>query len=828
MRCNFLLFNEVTAGAVTAVCALLLAGLSAPARAESVYPATHAFASLAGLPSVGSADGTGSAARFYYPLGLAVDAAGNIYVADEKNHVIRRIAPGGVVTTLAGGSGYPGYTDGPAAAARFRLPKGVAVDTVGNLYVADAGNHAIRKITPAGVVSTLAGNGVSGSTDGIGAAARFHIPSGLAVDAAGVVYVADSNNNIIRKIASDGTVSTLAGTAGVYGSADGTGAAAGFFYPLAVAVDAAGTVYVTEIGNNTVRKITPAGVVTTLAGKAGTFGTDDGLGSAARFKSPEGIAVDAAGNVYVADRAIRKITPAGAVTTIAGASGVVGSADGTAGAARFRSPSGIAVDATGNLFISDRDNNNVRKITPAADVTTYAGVGLEASAGSVDGSASAARFREPAGLAVTASGDVYVADAGNQTIRKVAPTGATVTYAGANGQSGSTDGAATAARFITPFGLAADVQGNLYVAVAGNNTIRKITPAGTVSTLAGSSSVAGSADGTGTEARFYAPEGVAVDPAGNVYVSDTGNHKIRKITPAGVVSTLAGAGVSGYADGTGETARFREPSGIAADATGNVYVADWGNHAIRKITPAGVVTTFAGSGGVLGDADGTGSAARFQLPSGVAVDAAGNVYVADTLNHTIRKITSAGVVTTLAGLAEAKGSAAGKGSDARFSHPLGIAVDAAGAIYVTNNFTDSNSVYRGQLVGFPLITTQPQSVTVTAGAAAQFSVVVAADPAPTYQWFFNGNALSGATAGTYSLTAAQAANAGDYTVVVTNSVGSVTSAKATLTVNAVVTPPPPAPSSGGGGGGGGAPSGWFLAALGAAWLVRRRRQDCPT
>jgi MYXO-CTERM domain-containing protein len=340
--------------------------------------------------------------------------------------------------------------------------------------------------------------------------------------------------------------------------------------------------------------------------------------------------------------------------------------------------------------------------------------------------------------------------------------------------------------------------------------------------------VAGSADGTGTEARFYAPEGVAVDPAGNVYVSDTGNHKIRKITPAGVVSTLAGAGVSGYADGTGETARFREPSGIAADATGNVYVADWGNHAIRKITPAGVVTTFAGSGGVLGNADGTGSAARFQLPSGVAVDAAGNVYVADTLNHTIRKITSAGVVTTLAGLAEAKGSAAGKGSDARFSHPLGIAVDAAGAIYVTNNFTDSNSVYRGQLVGFPLITTQPQSVTVTAGAAAQFSVVVAADPAPTYQWYFNGNALSGATAGTYSLTAAQAANAGDYTVVVTNSVGSVTSAKATLTVNAVVTPPTPAPSSGGGGGGGGAPSGWFLAALGAAWLVRRRRQDCPT
>jgi len=185
------------------------------------------------------------------------------------------------------------------------------------------------------------------------------------------------------------------------------------------------------------------------------------------------------------------------------------------------------------------------------------------------------------------------------------------------------------------------------------------------------------------------------------------------------------------------------------------------------------------------------------------------------------------VVTTLGGLPEAKGSAAGKGSDARFSHPLGIAVDAAGAIYVTNNYTDSNSVSLGQLVGMPMITAQPQSATVTAGAAVQFSVTSAADPAPTYQWYFNGSAISGATAATYSLTSAQAAHAGDYTVVVTNSVGSVTSAKATLTVNAVVTPPPPV-SAPGGGGGGGAPSVWFLAAMGAAWMVRRRQQGCAT
>ena len=295
-------------------------------------------------------------------------------------------------------------------------------------------------------------------------------------------------------------------------------------------------------------------------------------------------------------------------------------------------------------------NNTIRKITPAGVVSTLAG--LAGSSGSADGTGSAARFCYPYGVAVDGSGNVYVADTDNYTIRKITPAGVVSTLAGLAGSSGSADGTGSAARFDYPYGVAVDGSGNVYVADSGNNTIRKITPAGVVSTLAGMAGSSGSADGTGSAARFNYPTGVAVDGSGNVYVADTGNNTIRKITPAGVVSTLAGtAGSSGSADGTGSAARFYYPYGVAVDGSGNVYVADNDNYTIRKITPAGVVSTLAGLAGSSGSADGTGSAARFYYPYGVAVDGSGNVYVADTDNDTIRKITPAGVVSTLAGLA---------------------------------------------------------------------------------------------------------------------------------------------------------------------------------
>jgi sugar lactone lactonase YvrE len=241
---------------------------------------------------------------------------------------------------------------------------------------------------------------------------------------------------------------------------------------------------------------------------------------------------------------------------------------------------------------------------------------------------------------------VFVADTGNNEIREITPAGVVTTLAGST-SAGSGDGTGSAAGFNSPSGVAVDASGNVFVADSGNNKIRKITPAGIVTTLAGSGAY-GSADGVGRSASFYGPVGVAVDASGNVYVADQTNNEIRKITPAGVVTTLAGSIAAGSADGTSSAASFNNPSGVAVDASSNVYVADTGNNEIREITPAGVVTTLAGSG-AYGSADGTGSSASFNDPFGVAVDASGNVYVADIYNFEIRKITPAGVVSTVVG-----------------------------------------------------------------------------------------------------------------------------------------------------------------------------------
>jgi len=331
---------------------------------------------LAGTGSTGSANGTGTAASFYSPQGVAVDNSGNVYVADASNHLIRKITSAGVVTTLAG-SGSQGSANGTGTAATFKFPRGVAVDGSGNVYVADRQNHMIRKITSAGVVTTLAGSGSSGSADGTGTAATFYQPCGVAVDNSGNVYVADASNHLIRKITSAGVVTTLAGS-GSQGSADGTGTAASFNYPYGIAVDGSGNVYVADKENNLIRKVTSAGVVTTLAG-SGSSGSADGTGTAASFYSPYGVAVDNSGNVYVADRQnhmIRKITSAGVVTTLAG-SGSSGSADGTGTAASFYQPCGVAVVGSGNVYVADTDNNLIRKITTTGLGSTTVGAGSD-------------------------------------------------------------------------------------------------------------------------------------------------------------------------------------------------------------------------------------------------------------------------------------------------------------------------------------------------------------------------------------------------------------------------------------------------------------------
>jgi sugar lactone lactonase YvrE len=697
------------------------------------------LALLAGaIGGPGNADGPAAVARFdlrfaatdsfylarYWNAfgqgGVAVDSQGNVFVADAGNNTVRRIDTSGVVTTVAGKAGAAGSTDGAAKDARFRGPTGVAIDHVGNLYIADTGNNVIREISAGGIVSTFAGSvGVRGSADGMGAAARFTLAletlptdalgpwptcrGAIAVDGGDNVYVADCGNSTIRKITPAGGVSTLAGTAGVVGSSDGTAAAARLAAPLGLAVDAAGNVYVadalaypTAVSGNTIRMITPGGVVTTIAGTPGAIGSTDGAGSAARFNVPSGVAVDGFGNVYVADNynnMIRKIAPGGVVTTLAGTD------------AQFNSPSSLACDGAGNVYVVDAGNNTIRTINPAGVVATLAGTPVVT--GFADGVDAAARFNLPNGIATDGAGDIFVADTGNHTIRKVAPSGSVSTFAGAAGQHGSSDG--SAATFFNPSGVAVDSSGNVYVADSFNQTIRKITAAGVVSTLAGNPlfnapggssgpSLGGSDDGTGSSATFrlalipypsptelYLPichGGVATDSSGNVFVADCGNDTIRKITPAGVVTTFAGtAGMPDSTDGSGAAARFKNPTGVATDAAANVYVADSGNNVIRKITPTGVVTTLAGTAGVTGSNDGSGTAASFNDPESVTTDDFGNVYVADTGNSTIRKITPDGSVTTVLGTAGVTGFSAGD-LPGVLASPVGV-VFKAGAVYVT-------------------------------------------------------------------------------------------------------------------------------------------------
>ena len=319
------------------------------------------------------------------------------------------------------------------------------------------------------------------------------------------------------------------------------------------------------------------------------------------------------------------------VTTFAG-SGSNGSANGRGTAASFQYPYGVTVDSSGNVYVADTYNQLIRKIDPTGTVTTLAGSG---SYGSADGVGTTASFYYPKGVAVDSSGNVYVVDVGNNLIRKIDTAGTVTTLAG-SGSAGSTNGVGTAASFNYPYGVAVDSSGNVYVADTSNHLIRKIDTVGTVTTLAGSGS-AGSANGVGTVASFYYPYGLAVDASGNVYVADTYNQLIRKIDTSGTVTTLAGSGSDGSANGIGTAASFSNPSGVAVDPIGNVYVADTDNNLIRKIDTSGTVTTIAGSGST-GSANGVGTAASFNYPFGVAIDSYGNMYVADQSNSLIRKI----------------------------------------------------------------------------------------------------------------------------------------------------------------------------------------------
>ena len=640
---------------VSALAAVVGTTLLSAQGGHAIYEPYH-VATVAGCGNnIGSTDGPPDQARFFNPVGAAVDKQGNVYVVEEGNHAVRKITPDGVISTFAGVADEYGSADGQGSEARFHSPGGIVVGSDGYIYVADTYNSTIRVISRNAVVRTLAGlAGVAGFVDGNRSAARFFYPRGITVNKAGKIFVADELNSSIREVTPGGAVTTFAGN-GIWGWRDGTGTDAQFAHPYDVAADKLGNLFVADTENAMIRKITPDAVVTTYKY----------LGY---LVWPNAVEVDRDFNVVEADSYhINKIAPDGEITLLAG--GGYGSADGTGPEAKFIGIYDLGRDRFGNFFVPDKYNNTIRKVTAEGVVTTFCGI---AQIGSRDGIGTEARFFNPVGMTRDASGAIYIADSSNSTIRKMTANGTVTTFAGKAQEPGYVDGHDGEARFNAPQHLASDSLGNIYVADAGNGVVRKITPDADVTTVANGY-------------YFNGLTAVALDPTGDIYVS--GDFSISKIAPDGTVTLFAGApGDSGFRDGQGGDARFDYPTGIISDAAGNLFVADFENNAIRKITPTAEVTTFAGRK-IAGSDDGVGLRARFHYPLGISIDSAGNLYVTDYGNQTLRKITPGASTTTLAGEAEHGGWVDATGKNARLLYPHGIVSDPDGDLY----FADTGS-----------------------------------------------------------------------------------------------------------------------------------------
>jgi len=617
----------------------------------------------------GQTDGRGSAARFAPPQGIAVAANGTVYLSE--NNTIRRISPQGHVKTIAGQPGYgyevEGHRDGPAAQALFRYPTGLALDAAGNLYVADSQNNVIRKITPTGMVSTLAGEvGEYGAVDGVGRAARFDHPSALALTPDGALLVADTGNGCIRQVSMRGEVTTWAGMMRNTQTGNWPGAALNLDGIQSMVVDRQGTLYFTSSDfRHTVRRILPDRTepVNPWAGvKDVRAYADAPTPAAARFDFPDALALGPNGTLYVADvqnGVLRAIAPTGQVTTLAGQPPRT-TLDGSATTAEFNRPRGLALDSTGSLLVADYGSGLVRRVSPTGDVRTIAGRFPQPE---VRNQAPEELF-DPAGVALGPDGAVFVADEGRHTIYRVSSQGKVQVWAGQPGivAGNNDDGLFSKARFNKPSTIAATPDGTLYVTDSESRAVRSISPKGRVSTLLEGETRRVSP--FSNEGHYFYPSAVAVGPDGAVYVLQG---RLTRYPPnGGQPVVLAGDYEPGYADGLGTKARFHYPTGLTVDAHGNVFIADRGNHLIRRVSPQGEVTTVAGqvgrhrleqplnksyqrfygpdeNGGTVEDAhgdhrDGPAALARFNHPAAVAVAPDGTLYVADEDNNCIRVI----------------------------------------------------------------------------------------------------------------------------------------------------------------------------------------------
>jgi sugar lactone lactonase YvrE len=574
-----------------------------------------------------------------FPNGLALDNAGNLYVCDGSKSQVSKVDPQGNITVVAGtgGLGFSG-DKGPATAAELNFPSGIAVDSAGNLYIGDSLNNRVRRVDTSGVIDTVAGNGTGGLAGDNGAAtsAELFFPSALAVDGAGNLFIADESNNVVRKVDASGTITTVPGS-------EGPG-------PRGVAVDNLGNLYVAYSGENVVSQISASGTVSTVAGGGtGPSIGDGGQATSAVLDLPAGLAFDAASNLYIADEfnsRIRKVDGSGTISTFAGNGKLGASGDGgPATNAELDDARFVLAGSSNDVLVADGENNQVRVVASGL-ISTVVGDGRPFIGFSGDGGpATAAEMTFPVGLAKDANGNLFIADSSNNRVRKVDSSGNITTIAGTGTAGFSGDnGPAINAQLAGPFGVALDSQGNLYISDFANNRIRRVDGSGTITTVAGNGTGGFAGDGgSAILAELNVPQGIAVDTAGNLYIADLFNSRIRKVDGTGIITTVAGGGTVGFAGdgGPATSASLNEPTGVAVDRSGNLYIADTVNTRVRKVDSQGIITTLAGSSvaGFAGD-NGPATNAELNFPEGVAVDVAGNVYIADAGNNRIREVLS--------------------------------------------------------------------------------------------------------------------------------------------------------------------------------------------
>ena len=596
-----------------------------------------------------------------------------------------------IITTVAGGS----VGDGGKATLAVLSPQGIAMDGTGNIYIAD-GSNRIRKIDKNGNISTIAGNGSSYYNGSAGIATNISInPNGVAVDSLGNIYIADSYNNRIRRLSNNGILKTIAGDSiQGYSGDGGLATVASLNRPTSVAVDNGGNVYIADYGNNRIRKVDVNHIITTVAGNG--FSAYNGDGGKANITSlnPSGIAVDFIGNLYISDfsnNRIRKVDTGGIITTIAGGFGNGFNGDGIlAVSATLWNPKGVSLDSSGNLYIADQNNNRIRKVNTKGIITTIAGGGYNGFGDG--GKATSATLSQPTNVFVDSYGNVYISDITNYRLRKVNAKGIITTVAGNGTQNFRGDGGQAIDASMNPISVSVDRQGNLYISDYNNNRIRKVDGInGIITTIAGDSMIGcyGGDGGKATLANLYTPSKTALDNKGNLYICDENNNRIRKVDTSGIITTFAGVNSQGYSGdgGLAIQAQLNTPYGVATDNFGNVFIAEFGNNRIRKVDTTGIISTVVGNGnrGYSGDG-GLATAATLNLPYDVVLDTIGNLYLIDQGNNVIRKVDTSGIISTVAGTGD--GGFGGDGDSAKYSNlnsPRGITIDRKGNLYISDN-----------------------------------------------------------------------------------------------------------------------------------------------